>query len=73
MDQSSPTKMRAGKFVSCVEVPNQRGTDYALVANQVALPLNEGVKQDMESSNMRITQAEVVWAMIRMSCVQYQP
>ena len=48
--------------MSCVEVPNQCCTcsDYALVANQVALPLNEGVKQDMESSNMRITQAEVV-------------
>ena len=50
----------AGKFVSCVEVPNQCCSDSALVANQVALPLNEGVKQDMESSNMRITQAEVV-------------
>ena len=50
----------AGKFVSCVEVPNQCCSDYALVANQVALPLNEGVKQDMDSSNMRITQAAVV-------------
>ena len=44
----------AGKFVSCVEVPNQCGSDYALVANQVGLTLYEGVKQDMESSNMRI-------------------
>ena len=58
--------------MSCVEVPNQCCSDYALVANQVALPLNEGVKQDMESSNMRITQAEVVWDMIRTSFVQYQ-
>ena len=33
---------RAGKFVSCVEVPNQCGSDYALVANQVALTLYEG-------------------------------
>ena len=58
--------------MSCVEVSNHCGSDYALVANQVALPLNEGVKQNMESSNMRITQAEVVWDMIRTSFVQYQ-
>ena len=62
----------AGKFASCVEVPNQCGSDYALVANQVALILYEGVKQDMESSNMRIPQAGVVWDMIRTSFVQYQ-
>ena len=62
----------AGKFVSCVEVPNRCGSDYAFVANQVALTLYEGVKQDMESSNMRITQAELVWDMIRTSFFQYQ-
>ena len=37
--------MRAGKSVSCVEVPNQRGCDCALVANLVdAL----GQKADMK-------------------------
>ena len=74
MDQCT-NEHGAGKFVTFVEIPNQRGNDRALVANQVALRLYEGgplANMDMDSSNMRITQAGVVWDMIRTSLVQFQ-
>ena len=62
-----------GKFPTFVDVPNQRGNDCALVANLVGLTLFQGgdlKSMDMDSSNMRITQAAVVWDMIRTSLVQ---
>ena len=64
-----------GKLPTFVEVPNQRGNDCALVANQVALTLYEGgslTHMDMDSSNLRITQAGVVWDMIRTRLVQFE-
>ena len=65
----------AGKLPTFVDVPNQRGNDCALVANLIGLTLFEGgtlKSMDMDSSNMRIAQAAVVWDMIRTTVVQFR-
>ena len=64
-----------GKLPTFLDIPNQRGNDCALVANQVALYLYQGATltdMDMDSSNMRITQAGAVWDILRSSVIQFK-
>ena len=66
----------AGSTLPILEdIPNQRGNDCALVANQVALALylqKPLYNLDMDSSMMRISQAADVWDIPTTNIVIFQ-